>query len=204
MRIEARGLGKRFNRDWIFKDLNTTIESGSKLAIVGPNGSGKSTLLKILGTYSIPTRGEISYHSEHGQLSTDDIQVRMNFAAPYFNLIEEYTLAEQLAFHAKFKEADGDIQTMIKDAGLIKAQHKFIKDFSSGMKQRAKLIMAFGFAADLILLDEPTSNLDEKGISWFESLIKSMASQPTIIMASNLQQEISLCDSVISIEKNQG
>jgi ABC-type multidrug transport system ATPase subunit len=203
MKLQVQNLGKRFNRDWIFKDLSFEIEGGKKVAIVGHNGAGKSTLLKILGSYSTPTRGNISYEINSQQIKQDAIQLKMSFAAPYFNLIEEYTLTEQIQFHSQFKAPIRDIQALLDESGLSSARNKFIKDFSSGMKQRAKLILAFGFQADLILLDEPTSNLDESGIIWFETLAKSTTEQQTLIIASNLQQEIDLCDSKIFVKKNQ-
>ncbi|MFY0601893.1 MAG: ABC transporter ATP-binding protein [Cyclobacteriaceae bacterium] len=201
MIIQAEKLGKRFNRDWIFRGFDLRVESGKRLAITGPNGSGKSTLLKILASYALHTEGTIRYLDGDQEIDLEDIQLKMNFVAPYFNLIEEFTLAEFLDFHKKFKNTIGDLDQMLADADLRNARDKYIKDFSSGMKQRTKLIVAMGFEADVIFLDEPTSNLDQSGIDWFESLVSSAPKTTSIVMASNLRHEIALCEGEVSIKK---
>lgn len=201
MNIEVINLGKRFNRDWIFKNLNFEIEVGERLAIVGRNGAGKSTLLKILGGYLPQTRGDIKYLKKSEVLETEDIQLEMNFVAPYFNLIEEYTLAELLLFHSNFKKPILNLNQLLKDCDLSKDTNKFIKDYSSGMKQRVKLMLAFGFDSKILLLDEPTSNLDERGINWFKKMVLESKEDKTIIIASNLKEEIKLCSKSVEINK---
>ncbi len=199
MDIEVENLGKRFNREWIFRNLDLNIPQGQKLAITGRNGSGKSTLLKILGAYSLQTEGKVSYFS-NGRSIVEDQQLCINFAAPYFNLIEEFSLSEQLAFHQKFKEPVTDLNEALRIAGLYEARNKAIKDFSSGMKQRTKLILAFYFASDIICLDEPTSNLDEAGNDLFKSMMGNCDKNRSIIIASNLNFEIDLCHDKIILE----
>lgn len=201
MKIKAEEIGKRFNKDWIFKNLNLTIETGEKLAIVGNNGAGKSTLLKVLGGYSIPTKGKVKYFYNNDEIDDDEIQLKMNFTAPYFNLIEEFTLSELMDFHGKFKNATQNIDLMLQDCDLHQSRDKFIKDFSSGMKQRVKLVLAFGYEADIILLDEPSSNLDEIGIKWFEKQVNEKAEKTSIVIASNLSSEIQLCDNEVLLNK---
>ncbi|MFT6867638.1 MAG: ABC-type multidrug transport system ATPase subunit [Cyclobacteriaceae bacterium] len=203
MHIEIENLGKRFNRDWIFRNLNLKIAEGQKIAITGRNGSGKSTLLKILGSYSLHTEGAVSYLDKGVKLAADDLQLKMNFAAPYFNLIEEFTLAELLVFHQKFKTANSNLDEVLKKAELSDAKNKSIKDFSSGMKQRTKLILAFSFDSEIIFLDEPTSNLDESGISLFQNMVKICDPKRTIVMASNLAHEIEMCEEKIILENFQ-
>jgi ABC-type multidrug transport system ATPase subunit len=200
MNIELQGLGKRFHREWIFRDLTYQFVHGSKTAITGANGAGKSTLLKIIGNYTLQSEGKVIF-SEGGIITdVEDAQLSINFAAPYFNVIEEYTLVEFVNFHAKFKKPISDIDYTIDSIGLSAAKNKTIKDFSSGMKQRVKLILALCFESEIILLDEPTSNLDDEGIKWFERKI-NMIEHKTVIIASNLTNEIDLCDEKIILKK---
>ncbi len=122
-KIEIQGLGKKFNREWIFRNLSHTIEAGSKTAIIGANGSGKSTLTQnhwILFTYKV--KGQVIFSNEGKVVETDDFQLSINFAAPYFNVIEEYTLSEFLAFHEQFKTPIVDIKNTLEQIGLEKAQ----------------------------------------------------------------------------------
>lgn len=199
MDISIENLGKRFNREWIFRNLSLEISSGSKTAIIGNNGSGKSTLVKILGLYLLQSEGQVIYMKEGAPIKAEDPQLSINFAAPYFNVIEEYTLKEFLAFHSKFKMPNCDLDETLLTVGLSKEKNKPIKDFSSGMKQRVKLVLALCYEAAIIILDEPTSNLDEEGIAWFETKIAAMRDQ-TLLIATNLQHEISLCKEKIILK----
>ena len=108
--------------------------------------------------------------------------------------LEEMTLAEHLDFHFQFKTPTIAKKDIIERSGLSGASNKFIGDFSSGMKQRLKLGLALFSQSSLILLDEPTSNLDEQGISWYQKEIKKIKGQCTIIIASNMRYEYEFVD----------
>lgn len=193
MIITLNKIGKRYGRNWIFRDLTLTIEEKSSWAITGHNGSGKSTLLQILCGYSDPTIGSVNY-------SLQEPTQMISFAAPYLDLIEELTLLEHLQFHFTFKKATISFDQMILNAGLSGSENKMISEFSSGMKQRLKLILAFYCDTPIICLDEPTSNLDESGIAWYRSEILKLKSSRTILIASNQRFEFDFCDKQISIE----
>lgn len=199
MNIELTDLGKKFNRQWIFRHLNAEIPAGQMTAITGHNGSGKSTLLKIISNYISPTEGEVRYpESDHSTA-----QLSFSFVAPYQNLIEEFTLHEHLAFHSKFKSNTVSFEEIMEKSGLIKARDKLVKEFSSGMKQRLKLALAFFFESEVIFLDEPTSNLDENGSKWYLSLLTEIIDQKTLIVASNDPKEYEQASRIISIEKHK-
>ncbi len=198
MEIELKGIGKKFSSTWVFKNLDLTVPQDSGVAITGANGSGKSTLMKIMGTYSIPTRGTVSFKKDDTTISTDDIQLKMSFVAPYMNLIEELTFSELLQFHSRFREnriPNGEILEQVKLPA-----NKQISDFSSGMKQRVKLSLAFFFEADCLLLDEPTSNLDSDGVHWYQELISHVWGKKTVVIASNIESEYSLCKRIFRLE----
>lgn len=195
MDITLNDLGKKYNRQWIFRHLNTTVKSGEITAITGHNGAGKSTLLKIISGFTTPSEGSVDYSHK-----ADDIQTQFSFAAPYLNLMDEFTLLEHLHFHGKFKKPQLPYDEMIARSGLTTASHKLVKDFSSGMRQRLRLSLAFFFESAVIFLDEPTSNLDEKGVAWYQELITSSPHSPTIVIASNQPQEYQSAHQIISIE----
>lgn len=199
MDILLEDIGKRYQRNWIFKNLSFQIESGDCIAITGINGSGKSTLLKIISTYIDPTQGEIKFSSKGSEIKSEEIPVRINYAAPYVNLIEELTLKEHLEFHSVFKNSILNLKEIAKLAGLEKAWNKTINVFSSGMKQRLKLAMAFYFTSDLILLDEPTSNMDEQGIDWYLSEVQKIKTNQTVLIASNQRYEYDFSNKELKI-----
>jgi ABC-type multidrug transport system ATPase subunit len=199
MKIVLDGLGKRYIRQWVFRNLSYTVESGECLAITGPNGAGKSTLLKIISTYSEATKGTIKFFKGKEEVAVDTISLKVNYAAPYLDLIEEMTLRELLSFHSKFRKPTLPIEEMTQRARLSNALEKQVYFFSSGMKQRTKLILAFYFESDLLLLDEPTSNMDEQGIEWYREEIQEISKGVTTIIASNSRFEFDFTDKKLDI-----
>lgn len=199
MNIHLDHISKRFGKQWIFKKLNYSIESHCTHAICGRNGSGKSTLLKIISGYNTATSGKINYSLEGKSVQLEDVITQVNFAAPYQHLLEELTLEEHLDFHFQFKDSLMTPLEIIERVGLKGAQNKFVGDFSSGMKQRLKLGLALFSKGSLLLLDEPTSNLDEQGIAWYKEEILKKKGDCTIIIASNLRYEYEFADHQLTI-----
>jgi len=200
MKIALNNVGRRFNKEWIFKNLSAEFISGESYAILGPNGSGKSTLLSVLTGSLTPSEGEISY-SNSKEIPVESIYKYISLAAPYFELIETFTLKEIIDFHFKFKNfaADVDAKKLITILGLEKSVNKQIKYFSSGMKQRTKLAMACCSDSPILFLDEPTSNLDVQGINWYRELIENFTKDKLTIIGSNQIQEYEFCDKQIQI-----
>lgn len=200
MNITLQNVGRRFNKEWIFRNLSTEFSSGNSYAILGPNGSGKSTLLSVLTGSLSPSEGEISF-SDTKEISVENIYKYISLAAPYLELVETFTLKESIDFHFKFKNfASGlDSKKLITILGLEKAANKEIKYFSSGMKQRTKLALACCTDTPILFLDEPTSNLDVQGISWYRELIENFGKDRLTIIGSNQIQEYDFCTNQIQI-----
>jgi ABC-type multidrug transport system ATPase subunit len=191
MEIRLSKLGKKFNREWVFRNVDLTLKGGNSYAITGPNGSGKSTLLKVLSGYMPPSAGKLSYSCNGIEMHHDSFYRDLIFVAPYLELVEEFTLNELLDFHFKFKKMHpGHTKCqIIETIGLTSASNKAIHDFSSGMKQRVKLGLAFYSEVHAIFLDEPTVNLDEQGFQWFLDEIKKLPLEKLVLIASNQQKE---------------
>jgi len=191
MKITADRLGKRFNREWIFRNLSFTFEPGC-YAVVGPNGSGKSTLLQVLWGQIPPSEGKLTFATDDGrEIAPEQIHTFLSIATPYMELIEEFTLSEMIAFHFRFKKArDGWSSDQILDyMELRRASGKYISEFSSGMRQRLKLGLAMLSASPLLFLDEPTTNLDQKSTDWYLETLKNIPSATTVLIASNQAHE---------------
>lgn len=200
MQITLKNIGRRFNREWIFKQIDYRFEQGEKYAILGPNGSGKSTLLSVLLGSLTPSEGEIHY-SEENPVRVEDVYQYIGFAAPYLDLLEEFTLRETIDFHFRFKNyAPGlDASKVLELLGLQKSQDKALKHFSSGMKQRTKLVLACCSDTPILILDEPTSNLDTQGVEWYLKLIDQFAADKLVIVGSNQEQEYEFCKHRLTI-----
>jgi ABC-type multidrug transport system ATPase subunit len=202
MQIQVENLGKKFNRDWIFRDLTTSFSIGTSYAITGANGSGKSTLLQTIAGILPPTEGKL--HLQHNQqvVASDEMFRYLVLATPYQELIEEFTLAEAVDFHTRFKPFRKGItaKEFVELIYLPTALHKPVKNFSSGMKQRLKLGLAFYSDTPLLLLDEPTSNLDKTGIAWYSQQIAESLQNRIVIICSNQPHEYEFCKKVLHIE----
>jgi ABC-type multidrug transport system ATPase subunit len=196
MQINLSNLGKRYNYEWIFRNLTYTFESGASYAILGHNGSGKSTLLTVLSGHNLYSEGSIQYVSAGKEIAHEKVYQLLSLTAPYLELIEEFTLAEMLEFHIRFKPLRQNLspKDLIDRMGLQKSTHKFVKDFSSGMKQRLKLGLAIYADTELLLLDEPTTNLDQEGVAWYQEHIEQNKTNRLIIVGSNILHEYSFCE----------
>jgi ABC-type multidrug transport system ATPase subunit len=201
VQITLSDIGKKFNRQWVFKGINLEISSQQSLALVGNNGSGKSTLIQIIFNFQTYSKGSINYWLNQKLLTEEELVGKISLAAPYLELFEDFTLIEMLQFHFKLipKQADISLEEMISNGGLGGQENKAVKYFSSGMKQRLKLLMAIYADTPLLLLDEPCSNLDNQGIEWYRNLVQTQLKKRTIIIASNQLFEYDFCDSTLSV-----
>lgn len=200
MTIALHKIGRRFNQEWIFRNLDYHFESHAKYAILGPNGSGKSTLINVLLGALSPSEGTITYNNGK-DIPIDQVYQRVSLAAPYLDLIEEFTLQETIDFHFQFKNPHPDINKadLLGLLGLQKSQDKALKYFSSGMKQRTKLVLACCSDTPMLVLDEPTSNLDQQGVAWYQGLMTNFTKNRLIIIGSNQEYEYSFCEHLIHI-----
>jgi ABC-type multidrug transport system ATPase subunit len=201
MKINLEHIGRRFNREWIFRDVNYVFESGSSYAILGANGAGKSTILQVISGSLSSSEGTISYSKDGVLLNPENVFEHLSVAAPYLELIEEFTLRELIDFHFRFKKYRSglDRDLMIELMGLKHSEHKAIKNFSSGMKQRVKLGLAFCSDTEMVLLDEPASNLDQQGLEWYLSLVEKYTEDRILIICSNQLQEYSFCKNQLNV-----
>lgn len=205
MKIIAEKAGKKFISEWIVRNVELTLESGKSYVFVGPNGSGKSTLIQLL-MGSIPlSEGSITYldQSSNQLIDPDKWYQEMVLAAPYLELVEDFTLGEFVKFHNAFKPfREGiSIADFPEFIHLPHAKNKPIRHFSSGMKQRLKLGLAFASQAPVIFLDEPTSNLDSNGTQWYLDSVERYLSDRILIIGSNLEHEYAFCDQIVPITR---
>ncbi len=202
MKIKLADIGKKYNRDWIFRHIDFEFESHKTYALTGNNGSGKSTLLQVIYAFQTSSEGAITYEIDAKKIEEEDLHKYVTFAAPYLELMEEFTLMEMLEFHFSFKPCIKGISfdEIIKNCGLDGNQKKAIKFFSSGMKQRIKLILAFYSDTPLLLLDEPCTNFDDKGINWYGSLLLSQHHKRTILISSNQRNEYDMADGILHVD----
>lgn len=201
MEISLTNIGRRFNRDWIFRGINYNFEQGKSYAVLGRNGSGKSTLLQLIAGSLSPSEGRITVKAKDKLVDDEDLFASLTIAAPYLELIEEFTLSEMIDFHFRFKsyQTGTDKSSLIDLLELNSSKNKALKYFSSGMKQRTKLALAICADTPILLLDEPTSNLDTQAISWYQKLISDFRRNRLVVVCSNQEHEYQFCENHIQL-----
>jgi ABC-2 type transport system ATP-binding protein len=201
MKIELDTVGKRYRSEWILRNINLSFEAGKSYAVTGPNGSGKSTLLKMLSGHLTPSKGKLRFSQDGKSLEVDQVFQYLSYSAPYIDLIEDFTLWEALKFHYQFKPLmpGTTLESLYQRLNFKKARNKLVRDFSSGMKQRLKLLLAICSDTPLLLLDEPTTNLDQEGMQWYRQLIDEFTNERLLIIASNVDVDFDFCEERVDI-----
>lgn len=191
MHIAFNGVHKRFGQTRILSGFTHEFTAGKAYHVTGPNGSGKSTFLKLVCGHLTPDKGTVTFNLNGQVLTPQALALHMAFCAPYIDLLDEFTGREQVEFHRSFKPflSDTDVMAEIQAAGIGHALDKSLRQYSSGMKQRLKLLLTFLSDSPLLLLDEPCSNLDEAGRKFYASLAERYTAGRLVLVASNNMYE---------------
>jgi ABC-type multidrug transport system ATPase subunit len=202
MVIHVDSVSKQFGTEYILKNMVCKLEAGKVYALAGPNGSGKSTFMKLLSGFLSPTKGRIHFtHTNGKQIMPDAIYKHVAYAAPYIELIEEFTLLEVLHFHAQTRgwRKGLTMDNVLEITELGHARDREIRHFSSGMKQRVKIAIALCTDADYVLLDEPTTNLDVRAVQWYLDTTRQLADGRLVVIASNDPVDLDFADERIDV-----
>ena len=200
--IEVHGLAKQFNRRTIFSHLTFHLETNHGLSIIGRNGSGKSTLVKILAGVLSQTDGTINFSFERNVIDKSNIFMQIGFVAPYLELYGEFTAFEHLDLVRRIRRiqvTDSEIDALLSRLNLEGARNQFVRTFSSGMMQRLKYVCALLHHPHILLLDEPTANLDAEGIKTVDTLMREQIKNGILIVATNDDHDLHSCDITIDL-----
>lgn len=202
MSLQAKGLGKWFDKRKVFDRINLLVEEKGSLVVTGRNGSGKTTLLKILSGLVRPTKGEVVISSGQETLNRDESRMLFGLVMPDLELYGELTALENLLFLSRIRGMSLDSRELEKklgEVGLDGRENDLVFSFSSGMKQRLKYALALLFEPGVLLLDEPTANLDEEGISMVDRIVSRQKERGILIVATNEKRDLRYGDQVIQL-----
>lgn len=199
MKVQLIDVAKRFNKEWIFKGVNLTLEANKIYGLTGANGSGKTTLLSILSHFVAPTEGKVNYALG----SESDLRQSISVASPAISLLEEMNVLEAIEFHAHYKPFRNSLsaKAVVQLLGFEKHQNKLLRELSTGMKQRVKLALAILSQSEMLLLDEPGSNLDTAGFEFWKGLLKNNSKDRIVVIASNDEQDLAICDERLEMKQ---
>ncbi|MFA3783346.1 ATP-binding cassette domain-containing protein [Melioribacteraceae bacterium 4301-Me] len=202
--LELQKVTKIYGRRLIFDELDYKFYPAKIYGIAGPNGAGKSTLSKIILGLLSPTKGKVFHYFNSHTIEPEKLHNHIGFTAPYLFLYDEFTAEENLNFFSRIRGVRYDNEKknyLFNKLGLYDRKDDFVKSYSSGMKQRLKFIFAIIHSPELILLDEPTSNLDNEGKEKVYELLNEQANEKLIIIASNDDNDLALCSEIIDLRK---
>lgn len=199
--IEADKIGKKFGKLFLFKNINFSLTSGDSFYITGPNGSGKSTLLQIIAGIQKPTSGSVIYKSDGSIVDNEKFKNYFGFTGPQINPYDMLSSIENLEFVSTGTPDKNRITEYLEKFDLLKHRTKAVKYYSSGMKQRLRLIHALINDPEVIMLDEPCSNLDTKGRDILYGILDTIKKDRVIIIATNENEDINICSKGISLEQ---
>jgi ABC-type multidrug transport system ATPase subunit len=204
--LHVQRISKRFGSIRVFDELSFTHEGGI-LGIAGSNGSGKSTLLQCLASLKRPSSGTITWEMDGQTIKKATLRAHLGFAAPYVNMYKELTCRENLNFLLKLRGIEDRlalINEILQKMGLGSLANQPFNKLSTGQQQRLRLSGALIHQPDILLLDEPGSNLDASGKILIKDIIGIFKDkQKTVFIASNNSNELGYCDRVFSVEKEQ-
>ncbi|CUS80268.1 heme exporter protein A [Candidatus Kryptonium thompsonii] len=203
-RLIGKDIRKSFGRLLVFDSINFELINGSSLAIAGKNGSGKSTLVKIIAGLLSPSSGEVIYQVDGREIDKLDWFKFVGFVAPYLQLYDEFTGYENLEILAKIrglKSYEAKIKNVLERVNLYSRRDDLVRGYSSGMKQRLKYACALLHEPIVLILDEPTSNLDSEGVEMVWAIAEEQKKNGILIVATNEPEELKMCDEVINLDE---
>jgi heme exporter protein A len=198
LKLQVQALSRRYGFRKVFSGLNFEISSPGSIVVCGPNGSGKSTLLKLLSFLEIPSSGRIIYSSDtEVPIKKEKLRQKLSFVSPEFNLYEELTALENLRFFLsvsgrKFKRKD--CLDVLDRVGLKQRIDDNVGEYSFGMKMRLKYALALAMESEIMVVDEPTTNLDRDGREIVYDIMRDHRTHGLLLYATNEESETKLGD----------
>jgi heme exporter protein A len=201
--ITLTDLTKAFSRRVVFRKLSTEFAPARAHAVTGRNGSGKTTLLKVIAGVLSPTSGAVAMVAGGAAVPRAQWHTRLGYVGPYLQMYDEFTALENLEFIRRIRGVDAaaaDARGLLERVGLHGRGHDLVRTYSSGMKQRVKYAAALIHDPPVLILDEPTSNLDAEGTRMVYDLIAERKRTGMVIIGTNDREDLELCESRIDLQ----
>jgi heme exporter protein A len=192
LELIGQGLRKEYDRRTVFRDVSFTVSSGEALLVTGRNGSGKSTLVKIICGVLTPGGGTLSLNPSSHDAGRDR-RAQFGLVSPYLQMFEEFSAVENLALAMGIRGLTfdpGAADALLERVALYPRRHDPVRTYSSGMKQRVKYAFALLHSPEVLVLDEPMSNLDVEGVDVVRAIMAEHRRHGILVVATNDMSDI--------------
>lgn len=201
--VEVAGLVAVYGRVSVLRDVELAIAEGESIAVMGPNGAGKSTLLKCLVGAVRPAAGSVCWHGE-ATTRCEHVRRQIGYVGQECGLYAELTALENLLFAGRMNgvtNVHDRAAALLAEGGIESQAHRPAGQLSQGMRQRVAIARALVHEPRLIVLDEPSSNLDAAGRQWLERLFERWrcAGRTVCFASHDAAQSRSLADRIVHL-----
>ncbi len=201
--LELENIAIAYGARRVLADVTLTLRPGEVLVVAGANGSGKSSLLRLLCGLQRPSRGRVAYVSGGREIAPSQAAALVGWVAPDLQLYRELTALENLRFFARLRglrRSDGDLRALLESVGLGGRGDDLLAAYSSGMGQRLRYAYALLHEPPVLLLDEPTVTLDERGTALVEQIVERQRRRGITVIATNDPRELRFADYLLRLD----
>lgn len=202
MQLELEHVTIDYGARRVMEHISLILRQGEVLVVAGANGSGKSSLLRVLCGLQRPSNGSVAYIVDGVRYRPEAASGLVGWVAPDLQLYRELTALENLAFFASvrgLRRGRAELERLLDEVGLGGRGDDLLATFSSGMAYRLKYAYALLHEPPVLLLDEPTVMLDERGTALVESVIQRQRQRGVAVIATNDQRELRHGDYVLRL-----
>jgi heme exporter protein A len=202
LKLTLSDIAASYGARTVFRGISLTLRQGETLVVSGANGSGKSTLLRLLCGLQRPTSGTIGYYWRGSTYAPNEAAPLIGWVAPDLTLYRDLTALENLRFFAQVRRQqchDGELDALLTRVGLGGRGEDRVSSYSSGMVQRLRYAYALLHSPPVLLLDEPTVTLDERGAAVVADVITAQREVGITVIATNDPRELRFGDYVLEL-----
>lgn len=207
IRLQIDHVGKTYGTRHVLQSVCADLKSGETLVVTGRNGAGKSTLLRIIAGLLRPSQGQVQIWADGNLVHEAARRQVLGFVGADVHLYRELTAREHLRLLGRLRSLPmGPAQSTsaLEQVGLAGREDEMVGGFSSGMQQRLRYALALIHRPRLLLLDEPTTNLDAAGIAVVDRIVKDAASDGIVILATNDLRDLQYGEYVLALDDAGG
>lgn len=206
MKLEVINYTKKIKDRVVLDKINVSFESGKVYGLYGKNGSGKTMLFRAIATLILPNEGDIVVDGNsiiNNKFDLSQIGVLIENAGFYMHHSGYENL--EMLYTINHKKDKNHINNILKKVGLYEERNKKFKEYSLGMKQRLNIAQAFMENQRIIILDEPTNGIDEKGLEIIYDFIHTEKAKGKLILIASHDKEdlLKLCDVIYKMDKGR-